>query len=113
MAPGGGVGGWGTPAAIFEGTWKEGKQKAGVGRVSEALPPPPPGGVGWCFCELPHRPARPAREPHPPLARMMGGGDPRGPLKVSQARGGAQGRRSWASAQGKLQPTGEVSGVGC
>lgn len=44
---------------------------------------------------------------------MMGGGDPQGLLKVSQARGGAQGRRSWASAQGKLQPTGEVSGVGC
>lgn len=44
---------------------------------------------------------------------MMGGGDPRGLLKVSQARGGAQGRRSWASVQGKLQPTGEVSGVGC
>lgn len=65
MAAGGGVGGWGTPAAIFEGTWKEGKQKAGVGQVSEALPPPHPAGSAGasvsCHIAQPDLPGNPIR----------------------------------------------------
>lgn len=46
-----------------------------------------------CHITHPEPSSQTCRGPHPPLAGMMGGEDPRGQLKVSQARGGAQGQQ--------------------